>query len=62
MKRMAVVMTEVVKANESVVIPPAGAAAEGSKGTPRQDVERDMRRFHGTLVELVDKVSCYSHC
>ena len=62
MKRMAVVMNDVVKANESTTltvegIGARGLAGQGTKNTKQPSEEKDMKWLHRTLVELVEKVS-----
>lgn len=59
MTRMAVVINEVVKVNESTVLVGGGIAARlpGTKAGQIPTEERNVKRFCETLVELVEKVS-----
>jgi hypothetical protein len=64
MKRMAVVMNEVVKANESTTLVDGGSSARGiamlGDKTGQQSIEdKTMQRFYKTLVELVEKVGLF---
>lgn len=65
MKRMAVVINAVVKANESTTLAVEGIGARGVavqriKSTKQPSEQEDIKRLHRTLVELVEKVGLFA--